>query len=93
MSPTITIAADQWRPPANVYEYCRNIDASIITMYSAEIQDNRKKVDQSLAGYDRQLADQASDADRQSRVQYEQEWNLLGCASILYSTGSGSLKR
>lgn len=76
--------AQDWKPPQDVRQYCGFLENDIIAAYSSEVTNNRKAgqaIEQQAPPYEFQ---QGARANRETRLQSEDEWQRLGCAQILY---------
>jgi hypothetical protein len=79
-------AAQEWKPPQDVRQYCGFLENDIVAAYTAEINNNNKAgqaIEQQAAPYEFQ---QSARGNRERRLQSEDEWQRLGCAQILYRT-------
>ena len=72
-----------WKFPTSARTYCLNLEQGLIAQYKALIETNRKTIDGGNGQDQRQLL-QMAEAHKAAILEYEQSWQRMSCASILY---------
>ena len=75
----------KWYFPDSVKALCMDNEQGMVATYKSLIENNRKWADENDKSDKRQLME-ITEVQKKAIVSYEESWDRLGCASILYGS-------